>query len=48
MCENLNSENIRDCTNEAEYRCMCCGAGVCGEHKKKECPYGGMGYIDYV
>lgn len=45
-CEHLDFDNDHDCTNEAEYVCMCCGAGTCQEHKTKECPYGGMGYIE--
>lgn len=46
ICEHIGNNNQRDCTNEAEYMCMCCSAGVCSEHKEKECPYGGMGYIE--
>lgn len=45
-CEHLDWDNKHDCNNEAEYVCMCCGAGVCQEHKERECPYGGMGYIE--
>ncbi len=45
-CEHLDWDNHRDCTNEAEWVCMCCGAGVCMEHKAKNCPYGGMGYVE--
>lgn len=43
-CEHLDFDNERDCHKEAEYRCMCCGAFVCPNHKERECPYGGMGY----
>ncbi len=46
MCEHLNWDNKHDCTSEAEYVCMCCGAGVCQTHKERDCPYGGMGYIE--
>ena len=45
-CEHLDWDNKHDCTHEAEYVCMCCGAGVCQEHKTSECPYGGMGFIE--
>lgn len=45
-CEHINYENLRDCGEEAEYVCMCCGSPVCQEHKKRECPYGGMGYLE--
>lgn len=45
-CEVINLDNKRFCVNNAEYMCMCCAAKVCSEHKEKECPYGGMGYID--
>lgn len=45
-CEHLNFDNEKDCSNEAEYVCMCCGAGTCQEHKTKECLYGGMGFVE--
>lgn len=45
-CEHLDYDNERDCSNEAEYQCMCCTSHVCSEHKDRECPYGGMGYIE--
>lgn len=45
-CEHLDWNNERDCENESEYRCICCGAGVCEEHKERSCPYGGMGYVE--
>lgn len=46
FCEHINWDNERDCNNEAEYICMCCSSPTCEEHKKSECPYGGMGYIE--
>lgn len=45
-CEHLDWDNQRDCENGAEYMCMCCSTPVCSEHKERECPYGGMGYIE--
>lgn len=45
-CEHLDFDNKRDCHKDAEWRCMCCGSPVCPDHKEKECPYGGMGYIE--
>jgi len=45
-CEHLDWDNKHDCTKEAVVMCMCCGAGVCQEHTERQCPYGGMGYID--
>ena len=45
-CQHLNWDNKHDCKNKAEYVCMCCNEPVCAEHKKRECPYGGMGYIE--
>lgn len=45
-CRNLSWDNERDCKNEAEYMCICCGEPVCSEHKDTSCPYGGMGYIE--
>lgn len=43
FCEHLNWDNERDCQEEAEFVCECCGAGVCREHLPitKRCPYGG-------
>ena len=46
ICEHLDWDNKRDCTDKAEYICTCCGAGVGSEHKEKECPYGGMGFLE--
>ena len=45
-CQHLDWDNERDCINKAEYACMCCGVPVCREHKDKNCPYGGMSYIE--
>jgi hypothetical protein len=45
-CEHINFDNERDCENEAEYMCMCCSSPVCSEHKERDCPFGGMGYIE--
>lgn len=45
-CEHLDFDNEKDCNKKAEYVCMCCGAGTCEEHKTRECPYGGMGFIE--
>ena len=45
-CEHLDWDNQRDCENESEWVCMCCNAPTCPEHKGRECPYGGMGYIE--
>jgi hypothetical protein len=45
-CEHIDFDNKRDCKNKAEYICLCCGVPVCQEHKTKECPYGGMGFIE--
>ena len=45
-CEHLDWDNQRDCEEEAEFVCMCCASPVCREHKERECPYGGMGYIE--
>lgn len=46
VCEHLDWDNQRDCENEAEWVCMCCNAPTCPEHKGRECPYGGMGFIE--
>ena len=46
MCEHLDFDNKKDCTKEAEYMCICCATIVCQDHKTKECPYGGMGFIE--
>lgn len=45
-CEHLDWDNKRDCNKKAKYVCECCGAGVCEEHKEKECPYGGMKFVE--
>ena len=45
-CEHLDWNNNKDCNNKAEWVCMCCGAGICEEHKTRECPYGGMGFVE--
>lgn len=45
-CAHLDYDNKRDCHEESEFMCMCCGQPVCREHKEKSCPYGGMGYVE--
>ena len=45
-CEHINYNNERDCENEAEQMCMCCGVPICDEHLSRDCEYGGMGFID--
>lgn len=45
-CGHLDWDNVHDCTNEAQWMCMCCSEPVCEEHKTAECPYGGMGFIE--
>lgn len=46
ICEHIGWDNERDCEEEAEFMCQCCSSPTCPEHKDRECPYGGMGYID--
>ena len=45
-CEHLDFDNKRDCHDEAEWFCMCCGSPVCQEHRDKSCQHGGMGYVE--
>jgi hypothetical protein len=45
-CEHIDSDNEQDCEQQAMYICMCCSARVCELHRERECPYGGMGYIE--
>lgn len=45
-CEHQDFDNKRDCHEEAEWVCMCCGSPTCPEHKDKNCQFGGMGYIE--
>jgi hypothetical protein len=46
VCEHINFNNERDCENEADFICICCGVPICSEHKEKDCPYGGSKYIE--
>lgn len=47
-CQNLDWDNNRDCHEEADFICECCGEGVCIEHRplNGRCLYGGEGFIE--
>lgn len=46
LCEHIDYDNNHDCCEEAEFVCMCCGVYCCREHKKRNCQYGGMSYLE--
>lgn len=46
MCEHIDDTNMRDCYEDAEWACICCGSKVCPNHKERVCPFGGEGYIN--
>jgi len=46
LCEHINNENERDCDEEAEAVCECCGIPMCNQHARTRCQWGGERFID--
>lgn len=46
ICEHIDYDNKRDCEEEAEVMCECCGSKMCSEHGRGRCAFGGEPFND--